>query len=79
MSKSGLPLVFSKKFSGIQISFRFLKVHIFGTIFNLKLSLMYKTVLNSIKTLKKYCKVTLNLYFNKKKFMMTTNKTVFIW
>ena len=29
---------------------------------------MLETVLNSIKTLKKYCKVTLNVYFNKKKF-----------
>ena len=40
-------------------------LHIFGSIFSLKLSL--KTVFNSIKTLKRYCKVTLNM-FEKKTF-----------
>ena len=51
-----------------QISSRFLRVHIFGSIFNLKLILRLETVLNSIKTLKRYCKANLNMFFNEKKF-----------
>ena len=31
-------------------------------------------MLNSIKTLKRYCKVTLNMFFNKKKFIKNTFK-----
>ena len=45
----------------------FKKTH-FGSIFSLKLSLRLKTMLNSIKTLKRYCKVTFNVFFNKKIF-----------
>ena len=51
-----------------KISSRFFKVHIFGSIFSLKLSLRYKTMLNSIKTLKRYSKAILNVFFNKTKF-----------
>ena len=54
-----------------QISSRFLKKRtfrlIFGPTFSLKLSFWLKTVLNSIKTLKRYCKVTLNIFLVKKK------------
>ena len=31
------------------------------------LSLRFKTMVNSIKTLKRYCKATLNVFFKKKK------------
>ena len=55
---------FLKFFQVFQISSRFLKVHIFGSIFRLKVSLNLKTVLNSIKPLKRYCKATLNSFFN---------------
>ena len=58
MLSTGLTNVFDK-FSPV------LKVHIFGSIFSLKLSLRKKTVLNSIKTLKRYCKATSNVFFNK--------------
>ena len=44
---------------------RFLKIRIFRSIFS---SLRLKTVLNSIKTLKIYCKATLNMFFNKENF-----------
>ena len=50
---AGLPLVFSKVIPYFQISFRFLKVHIFESIFSLKLSFRLKTMLNSIKALKR--------------------------
>ena len=46
-------------------------MHIFGSIFSLKLSLKKETVLNSLNTLKRYCKAALNVFFNKKKLMMT--------
>ena len=46
----------------------FLKVHILGSILSLKLSLMYETVLISTKTLKRCCKVTLNVFYDKKFF-----------
>ena len=55
---AGLPLVFSKYFPGYQISSRIFKGMLFGSIFSLKLSL--KTMLNSVKTLKRYCKATLH-------------------
>ena len=38
---------------------------------------MKETVLNSIKTLIRYCKVTLNQFLNKKKFMMRTKNYLF--
>ena len=63
---TGLPLVFSKFFKVFQISSTVLKVKTFGSIFSLKLSLRYETVLNSIKTLKRYCKATSNVFFIKK-------------
>ena len=44
----------------------FLKVQIFGSILSYKLSLMHETVLNYIKTLKRYCEVILNVFFNEK-------------
>ena len=46
---------------------RFLKVFIFGFIFSLKISLRLKTMITSIKTLKKYCKGTFNVFKKKKK------------
>ena len=42
-----------------------MKVHIFGAIFNLKLSLRLKTMFSIITTLKIYCKATLNMSYNK--------------
>ena len=53
--------------------FRFLKVRIFGPTFNFKLSLSSKTMINSIKTLKSYCKATLNVFLKKNFLMMTKN------
>ena len=41
--------VASHFFKVFLISYRFLKVHFFGSIFSLKLSLRLKTMLNSIK------------------------------
>ena len=55
---------FFKKF------FRFLKIRIFGSIFS---SLKLKTVLNSINTLKRYCKATLNMFFYKQKIFPIDN------
>ena len=51
-----------------EIDFRILKVHVFGSIFNLKLSLRLKTVLSSNTKLKRYCKATLNDFLIKKNF-----------
>ena len=65
---TGLPLFFQKFVQVFQISSRFLKLHISGFIFNLKLSLRLKPMLNSVKTLKRYCKAILNLSFKKKNF-----------
>ena len=50
------------------MSSRFLKIHIFGFIFSFRLISIKETVLNSIKTLKRYCEVTLIVFFNKKIF-----------
>ena len=68
--QTGLPSFFQVFFQVFQISSRFLKVHIFWSIFSLKLSLMLKTELYSIKTSKRSCKITLilNVFFNKKNF-----------
>ena len=44
-----------------QIFSMFLKVCFFDSIFNLKLSLSLKTMLNSTKTLNGYCKATLDV------------------
>ena len=63
---TGFPSVFGKFSSGSQISFRFLKVHIFGSNFSLKLTLRLNSVLNSLKTLKKYCKAASNVFLSKK-------------
>ena len=68
---SGSPLVFSQFFQGFPNFFQVFKSTYFRSIFSLKLSLRLKTMLNSIKTLKRYCKATLNIFFNKKKLMMT--------
>ena len=65
---SGLPNIFGKFFPGFQNFLKFLKVHIFRSIFSSKLSLRYETVLNSIKTPNKYYKATLYTFYNKKKF-----------
>ena len=61
-TKSRVVTHFFKCFS------RFLKVHIFGSIFSFKLISIKETVLNRIKTFKRFCKVTLNVFFNKKNF-----------
>ena len=37
------------------------------SIFSLELSLRFKTVLDGIKTLKRFCKATLYMFFVKKK------------
>ena len=50
--------------SFFQIISRLLNVNIFGSSFSLKLSL--RTDLISIKTLKRYCRATLDEFFNKK-------------
>ena len=60
---TGLPLVISNFFQFFKISSKFLKQNISGSIFSLKLRLMYETVLNSIKTLIRYCKVILSAFF----------------
>ena len=59
---TGLPL--KKIFPGLPNFFQVFKVCNFWSILSLKLSLRLKTVLNSIKTLKRYCIVTLNVFFN---------------
>ena len=59
----GCHSVFQKFFQEFQISSRFSNVHIFDSFFTTKLRLRLKTVLNSIKTLKRYCKFTLNMFF----------------
>ena len=59
---TGLP--FKNFFPGLPNFFQVFKVCNFWSILSLKLSLRLKTVLNSIKTLKRYCKATLNLFFN---------------
>ena len=70
----GLPLVFAKFFPSFSNFFKDFKVHIFGSIFSLKFSLRLKTVLARIKTLKRYCKATLNMFFFIKKILMKTKK-----
>ena len=62
---------FPKFFQVFLISSRFLKVHIFVSIFSLKLSLKLETVLTSIKTLKRWCRATLNMFLVKKVFDVT--------
>ena len=63
------------KFSpGFSNFFQVLKNTHFWSIF---ISLRLKTVLVSIKTLKKYCKTTLNMFSNTKKFLMMTKKFIY--
>ena len=62
---------FKKFFLGFPNFFQILKVRIFESIFSLMLSLRLKIVLNRTKTLKRYCKATLNVFFKKKKLIMT--------
>ena len=50
-----------------EISFMFIKVHDFGTTFCLKFSLRIKTLLSSIKLLKRRWEGNLILLFNNKK------------
>ena len=47
---------------------KILQVHVFRSIFNLKISLNYKTLLNSTTKLKGYSKANLNVFFNKRLF-----------
>ena len=54
-----------------KISYRFLNLHDLGSNFSLKLSLRLKTVLNSMRTLNKYLKASLSVFFIKKFLMMT--------
>ena len=51
-----------------KISSSFLKLHVLGSTFNLKLILRKKTVLNSITALKRYVKASLKVFINEKKF-----------
>ena len=60
--QQGCHLVFYNFFQGFLNFFKVLKVHIFRSIFSLKLGLRLKTMLNIIKTLKRYCKATLNVF-----------------
>ena len=62
---SGLPLVFQKFFQVFQISSGFLKVRFFESIFSFKLNLKSETVLHTIKTLKRYSKITLKVILKK--------------
>ena len=62
---TGLPLITSNFFKIFKISSRFLKLHISGFFFSLKLILIYETLLNFIKTLIRYYKITLNVFLNK--------------
>ena len=62
---TGLPLIISNFFKIFKISSRVLKLHISGSIFSLKLILIYETLLNSIKTFIRYYKITLNVFLNK--------------
>ena len=62
---------FFKIFLGFPNLFQVLEIHIFGSISN---SLKLKTLLKSIKTLKKYCKATLNMFEYIKKILMMTKK-----
>ena len=57
IEKSGLPLVFNKFLPDFWNN-------TFGSIFSLKWSLRWNTVLINMITLKKYCKTTLNVFFN---------------
>ena len=57
---TGLPLVFSKHFIGFPNFYKVFKSTHFGSFFSLNLCFVCKSVLSSIKTLKRYCKVTLN-------------------
>ena len=56
-----------------KVSYIFLKVHVFGSIFSLDSTLRQKTVLSSITILNKYCKATLNLFFKEKYLMWKKN------
>ena len=48
----------------------------FLVYFYFKVSLRKETVLNSIKTLKRYSKATLNMFINKFHFLMMTKKNI---
>ena len=71
---SGSPLVFSQFFQGFPNFFQVFKSTYFRSIFSLKLSLRLKTMLNSLKILKRNFKTTLNVFFKKIKFLMMTKK-----
>ena len=65
--KAGLLLFLSKIFLGFPNYFQVFKDKHFWSIFSVKLSLRLKTVLKRKKTLKGYCKATLNVFFKEKK------------
>ena len=60
------PLVFSKLFPGFPNFFQVFKSKHFWVYFSFKLISIKETVLNSTKTFKRCCKVTLNVFFNEK-------------
>ena len=64
----GCHSLFLNFFQVFKISSRFFKVLNFGSIFGLRLNLRLKTMLNSLKTLKRNCKATLKVLFKKKNF-----------
>ena len=59
-------LFFQNLYQVFQNPSRFLKPRIFGSIF---IKLKVKSVLDSIKRFRRYCKVTLNMFFNKNIFV----------
>ena len=62
----GLPNVFGKLFQGLQNSLFALKSKHLWVYFQFKIKFMAKTVLKSIKHIKKDCKATLNVFLVKK-------------
>ena len=61
----GCHLFFQKIFPGFPNFFQVFKVHNFGSIFSFKFISIKETVLHRIKALKRYCEVTLNVFYNK--------------
>ena len=75
-----MTTIFSYEFSanGFKKKSKFLKVYCFsvvGSIFSLKLSYRLKTVSSRLKKLKRYCKGTLNMLFNK---ILMTTKNIYL-
>ena len=63
-----LPLVFSKFFPGCLHFFQVFKNTHLLVYFQFKVKFKVKNYFNKYKILKRYCKATLNVFFNKKIF-----------